>query len=187
MRNLEIVAGWLSGPGVRQVPTPNFNQRPGHEISLIVIHCIALPPHHYGGPYIDHLFTNSLDPKVDPYFEGIYKQELSTHLFINRQGKITQYVSFLDRAWHAGRSSYSGHVECNDYGIGIELEGADDDTYTDEQYERLNEVIKLLQRTYPEIQDHIASHSEVAPTRKTDPGQFFDYARIGYPQHHAEP
>lgn len=172
---------------VRQVPTPNFNQRPAHEISLIVIHCIALPPHHYGGPYIDHLFTKSLDPKVDPYFEGIYQQELSTHLFINRQGQITQYVSFLDRAWHAGRSSYFGHVECNDYGIGIELEGADDDVYTDEQYARLNEVIQLLKRTYPDIQDHIASHSEVAPARKTDPGKLFDYARIGYPNHHAEP
>lgn len=183
---LSITAGWLSGPTVRQVPTPNFGQRREHEISLIVLHCIALPPHHYGGPYIDHLFTNSLDPKVDPYFEGIYQQELSTHLFINRSGEITQYVSFLDRAWHAGRSSYFGKPECNEFGIGIELEGADDDVFTDAQYAVLNQVIKLLQRTYPDIQDRIASHSEVAPVRKTDPGKFFDYARIGYPEHHAE-
>lgn len=185
-RLLSLKAGWLDGTLVRQVPTRNFNARPQHEISLIVIHCIALPPKQYGGKYVDHLFTNCLDPKVHPYFETIYKAELSSHLFINRLGQITQYVSFLDRAWHAGRSSYFGQLECNDYGIGIELEGADDDVYTAEQYVVLNEVIKLLQRTYPDIQDRIASHSEIAPQRKTDPGPFFDYGKIGYPQHHAE-
>lgn len=186
---LQICAGWLTSvPSlVRQVPTKNFNTRPQHEISLIVIHCIALPPRTYGGAYVDHLFTNSLDPKIHPYFAGIYQQELSTHLFINRQGQITQYVSFLDRAWHAGRSSYFGHKECNDYGIGIELEGSDDDIYTLEQYVVLNEVIKLLQRTYPDIGQNIASHSEIAPNRKTDPGKYFDYAKIGFANHHALP
>lgn len=188
-QNLKIKAGWLEGNSMvlRQVPTVNFNTRPQHEISLIVIHCIALPPHTYGGYFVDHLFTKSLDPKIHPYFEGIYQHELSTHLFINRQGKITQYVSFLDRAWHAGRSSYFGHLECNDYGIGIELEGADDDVYTVEQYAVLQAVIKLLQQTYPDIQDHIASHSEIAPARKTDPGKYFDYSKIGYPDHVAHP
>lgn len=176
---MQIISGWLSGANVRQVPTPNYNARPNGEISLIVIHCIALPPHKYGGPYVDQLFTNCLDPKVDPYFEGIYQLELSTHLFINRKGQITQYVSFLDRAWHAGRSSYQGQIECNDYGIGIELEGSDDDSYTDEQYQVLDEVVKLLRATYPDIKDRVASHSEVAPGRKSDPGPYFDYQRIG--------
>lgn len=184
MSKLRIVAGWLSGVSatgtvVRQVPTRNFNQRPLHEISLIVLHGISLPPSQYGGPYVDQLFTMSLDPKVHPYFEGIYNQELSTHIFINRQGVITQYVSFLDRAWHAGRSSYLGHLECNDYGIGIELEGTDDEPYTEVQYQVLRELVLLLQQSYIDIKDHIASHSEVAPGRKTDPGPFFDYAKLG--------
>lgn len=182
-QSLKLESGWLEGSIVRQVPTNNFDKRPEHEISLIVVHCIALPPKQYGGPYVDHLFTGCLDPQVHPYFEGIYQQKLSSHLFINRQGMITQYVSFLDRAWHAGRSSYQGQLECNDYGIGIELEGAADDIYTQEQYAVLDEVVKLLKRTYPDIQDRIASHSEVAPGRKSDPGKFFDYGKIGYPQH----
>lgn len=176
---MKIVSGWLSGPKVRQVPTKNFNRRPQGEISLIVLHCIALPPHHYGGPYVDDLFIGNLDPKVDPYFEGIYQCELSSHLFINRHGVVTQYVSFLDRAYHAGRSSYQGQAECNDFGIGIELEGSDDSYYTDEQYQILNEIIKLLVATYPDIKDRIASHSEVAPGRKSDPGPFFDYHQLG--------
>lgn len=176
---MRIVAGWIQDRGVRQVPTHNFNQRPQHEISLIVIHGISLPPGEFGGPYIDQLFNMTLDPKVHPYFEQIYQRELSTHVFINRQGQITQYVSFLDRAWHAGRSSYKGQLECNDYGIGIELEGTDELAYTDEQYSSLNELIACLCATYPNIKQRIASHSEVAPKRKTDPGQYFDYQRLG--------
>lgn len=176
---MKIVAGWLSGPKVRQVPTKNFNRRPQGEISLVVIHCIALPPKSYGGPYVDDLFTMSLDPKAHPYFEDLAKVELSSHLFINRKGLITQYVSFLDRAWHAGRSSYLEQIECNDFGIGIELEGSDDDIYTDEQYAALNELLPLLYKAYPDIKDRVASHSEIAPNRKTDPGPYFDYKRIG--------
>lgn len=181
---LRLVAGWLQGPRVRQVPTKNFNQRPEREISLIVIHCISLPPAQFGGPYVDQLFTQSLDPREHPYFEGIYQQELSSHLFINRQGRITQYVSFLDRAWHAGRSSYQGQKECNDFGIGIELEGTDDKEYTDEQYATLNSLLPLLYAAYPDIKGadgkwRVASHSEVAPQRKTDPGPYFYYQRIG--------
>ena len=177
--NLSLCAGWLQGPQVRQVPTPNFNQRPQQEISLIVMHCIALPPHNFGGPYIDQLFTRTLNPTEHPYFKDIAPLELSTHLFINRQGKITQYVSFLDRAWHAGRSSYQGQKECNDFGIGIELEGTDDSAYTDEQYAALNAILPLLYQAYPDIKERVASHSEVAPQRKTDPGPYFDYTRIG--------
>ncbi len=176
---MRIISGWLEGSGVRQVPTKNFNARPQGEISLIVLHGISLPPGKFGGPFVDRLFVGDLDPKDDPYFEGIYKLELSTHLFINRQGVITQYVSFLDRAWHAGRSSYQGQIECNDFGIGIELEGTDTTEYTQEQYEALNKVIGLLRATYPDIKDRVASHSEVAPGRKTDPGEAFDYRKIG--------
>lgn len=176
---MKIVAGWLLGDGVRQVPTKNFNKRPNGEISLIVLHGISLPPNKFGAPYVDRLFIGDLDPKDDPYFEAIYKLELSTHLFINRKGVITQYVSFLDRAYHAGRSSYQGQMECNDFGIGIELEGTDDSEYAQEQYDALNLIIPLLQQSYPDIKDRVASHSEIAPGRKTDPGEFFDYKKIG--------
>lgn len=181
---MHIVAGWLQAgaegdPRVRQVATRNFNQRPQHEISLVVLHGISLPPDHFGGPYVDQLFTKSLDPKAHPYFANLYQQELSTHLFINRQGEITQYVSFLDRAWHAGRSAYQGQKECNDFGIGIELEGTDTQEYTEAQYHVLRQVLAVLQATYPDIGERVASHSEVAPGRKTDPGPYFDYHKIG--------
>ena len=179
MSELRLVAGWLNGPGVRQVPSVNFNARPRHEISLVVIHCISLPPYQFGGPYVDQLFTKTLDGNAHPYFKDIAPLELSSHLFINRQGLLTQYVSFLDRAWHAGRSSYQGQPECNDFGIGIELEGTDDQGYTDAQYDALNAILPLLYAAYPEIGDRVASHSEVAPTRKSDPGPYFDYTRIG--------
>lgn len=182
---MQIISGWLSGDKVRQVPVRNFNRRPAGEISLIVIHCISLPPGQFGGPYVDRLFSSSLDPADHPYFEDIYRLELSTHLFIRRDGSVTQYVSFLDRAWHAGRSSYLGHKECNDYSVGIELEGTDQGSYTDEQYAVLNEIISLLRKTYPDIKDNIASHSEIAPGRKTDPGSYFSYERIGYADHKA--
>ncbi len=175
---MRILAGWLDG--VRQVPTPAFNARPpGTAISLIVIHCICLPPHVFGGRrYIDDLFLGTLDPGAHPYFAAIAGRELSTHIFIDRAGSITQYVSFLDRAWHAGRSSYHGKKECNDFGIGIELEGADDCLYTKSQYDALIPLVRLLQRTYPDIGSRIAGHSEVAPGRKTDPGPYFDFATI---------
>lgn len=174
---MRIVAGWLEG--VRQVPTPFFNLRKQPlNISLIVIHGISLPPNKFGGHFIDDLFCGCLDPKQDPYFENIYRLELSTHLFINRLGKITQYVSFLDRAWHAGRSAYNGEVECNDFSVGIELEGTDFVPYTDAQYLSLIEVVKTLKATYPMIGNRIAGHSEIAPGRKTDPGPFFEFNKI---------
>ena len=174
---LEIKSGWLEG--VRQVPVKRFGARPsGTEISLIVIHCIALPPKTFGTPYVDDIFTGTLDPNAHPYFKDVAPLEVSTHLFIKRTGLITQYVSFLDRAWHAGRSSYNGHKECNDYSIGIELEGSDDCAYTNEQYKSLKEVISLLKKAYPMIGNNIAGHNEVAPGRKTDPGQYFDWSQI---------
>ena len=177
----QIKSGWLYSDdiNIRKVPVDRFGKRPeGTKISLIVIHCISLPPRQFGGPYVDDIFKGTLDPNAHPYFKEVAHLEVSTHLFINRQGIITQYVSFLDRAWHAGRSSYNGHKECNDYSIGIELEGCDDLEYTIEQYSTLKEVIAVLKKTYPEIGNNIAGHNEVAPGRKTDPGKFFDWGQI---------
>lgn len=127
---------------------------------------------------MDNLFTGNLDENAHPYFKDVAPLEVSTHLFINRKGQITQFVSFLDRAWHAGRSSYNGHKECNDYSIGIELEGCEDCEYTIEQYKTLKEVVTLLKDTYKEIGNNIAGHDEVAPGRKTDPGPLFDWSSI---------
>ncbi len=177
----EIKSGWLYSDTqcVRQVPVSRFGKRPvGTEISLIVIHCISLPPKQFGGRYVDDIFIGCLDPDAHPYFKDVAGLEVSTHLFIDRKGQITQYVSFLDRAWHAGRSSYNGHKECNDYSIGIELEGCDDCEYTREQYKNLKEIVSLLKKTYPGIGNNIAGHNEVAPGRKTDPGPFFDWSSI---------
>ena len=166
--------GWLLE--ARRLPTTHFNDRPEHtRISLVVIHFISLPPCHFGGPYVDELFLGTLDPNAHPYFRPLKDAELSTHLFINRQGQITQYVSFLKRAWHAGRSSYRGKKECNDYSIGIELEGCEYCAYTKEQYAVLQEVIAVLKSTYPEIGDNLAGHNEIAPLRKVDPGPYFNW------------
>lgn len=177
MTALQIKAGWLDG--VRQVPCANFGPRPRPlEISLIVLHGISLPPGQFGGPYIDDLFLNTLDPAAHPYFASIQGLEVSTHVFINRAGRITQYVSFFDRAWHAGRSSFRGHKECNDYAVGIELEGTDFMTYTPAQYASLRQVIGALRCAYPAIGGNIAGHSAVAPQRKSDPGPAFDWGQI---------
>ncbi|MCR5537532.1 MAG: 1,6-anhydro-N-acetylmuramyl-L-alanine amidase AmpD [Succinivibrio sp.] len=166
--------GWLCE--ARHLPTRNFNARPPHtKISLVVIHFISLPPCHFGGSYVDELFLGTLDPNAHPYFRDLAGAELSTHLFINRQGQITQYVSFLYRAWHAGRSSYHGQKECNDYSIGIELEGCEYCAYTKEQYRVLKDVLEVLRKTYPEIGDNLAGHNEVAPGRKVDPGPYFNW------------
>ncbi|MBO8415098.1 MAG: 1,6-anhydro-N-acetylmuramyl-L-alanine amidase AmpD [Proteobacteria bacterium] len=174
---LSIKAGWLEG--VRQVPTPRFGPRPNPiDISLIVLHGISLPPGQYGGPYIDQIFLGTLDKEAHPYFAQVADLEVSTHVLIRRDGAITQYVSFLDRAWHAGRSNFHGRAECNDFGVGIELEGTDHEPYTDAQYLALREVIAALTCEYPAIGCNIAAHSAVAPLRKTDPGPAFEWGRI---------
>ena len=163
--------------GVRHIPTSRYNHRPdGTVISLIVIHYISLPPNCFGGHYVDDLFTGDLDENAHPYFKGLSSFECSSHLFINRKGLITQYVSFDERAWHAGRSSYNGHKECNDYSIGIELEGCSYCAYTNEQYKALKECVNALKKTYPAVGNNLAGHSEVAPGRKQDPGPFFDWS-----------
>jgi AmpD protein len=163
-----------------QQPSPNCDIRPDEQdISLIVIHNISLPPGEFGGPWIDALFTNSLDPSAHPYFADIYQMEVSSHLLIRRDGVIMQYVPFHLRAWHAGQSEYQGRQRCNDFSIGIELEGCDDKPFDDIQYEILAQVIHCLINCYPGLSlDHITGHSDIAPGRKTDPGPCFDWQKL---------
>lgn len=162
--------------GARQIASPNYNQRPeGAEIELIVVHNISLPPSQFGGGYIEHFFQNQLDWSVHPYFQTIEGMQVSAHLLILRTGEVIQFVNFNDRAWHAGRSSYLGKVECNDYSIGIELEGSDDLPFEEVQYHALADICMTLQQTYPKIKQHIAGHSDIARGRKTDPGAFFKW------------
>ncbi|MGE8540258.1 1,6-anhydro-N-acetylmuramyl-L-alanine amidase AmpD [Acinetobacter sp. ANC 3813] len=171
--------------GARQVPSPNYNQRPEHtEIQLLVVHNISLPPSQFGGGYIEQFFQNQLDWSVHPYFQSIEGMQVSAHLLILRSGEVLQFVNFKDRAWHAGRSSYLGQKECNDYSIGIELEGSDDLPFEQAQYDALTAVTACLQRAYPKLQQHLAGHSDIAPGRKTDPGPFFDWSKFRAQLHH---
>ena len=170
----QVVNGQLIG--ARQVPSPNYNQRPEHtEIQLIVIHNISLPPSQFGGGYIEQFFQNQLDWSLHPYFQTIEGMQVSTHLLILRTGEVLQFVNFNDRAWHAGRSTYLSKVECNDYSIGIELEGSDDTDFEAIQYQALVDVVATLQTAYPKTDHHIAGHSDIAPGRKTDPGPHFQW------------
>jgi len=175
---MEIVNGLLSS--ALQVNSPNCDDRPdSDDIQLVVIHGISLPPGEFGGGYIEQLFTNCLNPDEHPYFKEIKGLKVSTHLLVNRDGIITQFVPFQKRAWHAGESCYKDRQCCNDFSIGIELEGTDDEPYTDRQYESLNNIIKVLQDTYPALtRDNIVGHCDIAPQRKTDPGLAFDWSRI---------
>ncbi|RKG30114.1 1,6-anhydro-N-acetylmuramyl-L-alanine amidase AmpD [Acinetobacter tianfuensis] len=171
--------------GASQLPSPNFNQRPeGTDIQLAVIHNISLPPSQFGGGYIEQFFQNRLDWSLHPYFQSIEGMQVSAHLLILRSGEVLQFVNFHDRAWHAGRSSYMGKKECNDYSIGIELEGSDDLPFEQVQYESLTEVTACLQQAYPKIQQHLAGHSDIAPGRKTDPGPCFDWVKFRNQLHH---
>ncbi len=164
---------------VRQKSSPNFTERPqGEEISLLVIHNISLPPGEYGGDYIDDLFCNCLDHSAHPYFRDLKDLRVSSHLLINRQGELTQYVPFDMKAHHAGESSFQGRQQCNDFSIGIELEGCDEEPFSDNQYAALAEITRLLMSYYPGIkEDRITGHSDIAPSRKTDPGPCFDWDR----------
>ncbi len=169
--------GWIVQ--AKPVPSPNFGPRPcGCEPELLVIHNISLPPGQYGGSCIERFFTNCLDWQEHEYFSEIEGLQVSSHLLIRRTGKLVQFVSLLDRAWHAGRSCYEGRSECNDFSIGIELEGTDDDPYTDSQYDVLLAVTKLLSGHFPGIRlNSIVGHCDIAPGRKTDPGVSFDWSR----------
>lgn len=146
---------------------------------LIVVHCISLPPGQYGGPEIEALFTNTLDCEGHPYFAEIANLEVSAHFLIRRAGEVVQFVSTDERAWHAGVSSWQGREQCNDFSIGIELEGCDEEAYTDLQYDALNQLLTSLTKQYPDIRhDAIVGHSDIAPGRKTDPGPAFDWSRL---------
>lgn len=163
-----------------QVASNNFDARPdGRAISLIVIHNISLPPGEFGGPYINQLFTNQLDKDEHPYFAGIHQLKVSSHILIRRDGEIVQYVPFHLRAWHAGVSEYNGEQRCNDFSVGIELEGTDDIPYEQIQYTKLAQLIVELQHCYPTITSNaLTGHSDIAPGRKTDPGPAFDWVYL---------
>ncbi len=159
-----------------RIDSPNFDQRPAGDIDLIVIHNISLPPKDYGGNGIIELFTNQLDPAQHPYYAQIAELKVSSHFLIRRNGDLIQFVSCLDRAWHAGQSCWQGRERCNDFSIGIELEGDDDSAFENLQYVTLNQLLARLHSQYP-IQS-VAGHSDIAPGRKTDPGPFFDWHRV---------
>jgi len=163
--------------GALQVASPNCDARPvGVETDLLVVHGISLPPGEFGGPWIDRLFTNTLPVEVHPYFAEMGDLRVSSHLAVRRDGAVTQYVKFSDRAWHAGRSSFNGREACNDFSIGIELEGTDTCAYADPQYQALARVVAALCAAYPRLSpDRIVGHSDIAPGRKTDPGPAFDW------------
>jgi AmpD protein len=165
--------------GVRQVLSAHFDARPaGMQPELLVVHGISLPPGEFGGPWIDRLFTGGLPADAHPYFQTMARGRVSAHALIRRDGQIVQYVPFGARAWHAGLSEYRGRSGCNDFSIGIELEGADDVPYTDAQYEKLALLAQALLATYPSLTPtDIVGHSDIAPGRKTDPGPAFDWAR----------
>ena len=165
--------------GARELRSPNCDARPaGASIDLIVVHGISLPPGAFGGPWIDQLFTNSLPAGEHPYFAEVCGLRVSAHLLIRRSAEVIQYVPFTARAWHAGRSSYRGREACNDFSIGIELEGADRIPYEDAQYRVLAQVVAALCVAYPSLSpERLVGHSDIAPERKTDPGPAFDWPR----------
>ena len=166
--------------GARQHPSPNHDERPpGSDIDMVVVHCISLPPGVFSGDCIDRFFTNQLPVGEHPFFAEIEGLRVSAHLLIRRSGEIVQFVPFHRRAWHAGVSHFCGRDRCNDFSIGIELEGTDDSPYEDTQYDALARVVSSLLAAYSAITpDRIVGHSDIAPGRKTDPGPLFDWARF---------
>lgn len=169
---------WLAG--ARPCLSPHHNQRPdSKDISLLVVHNISLPPGQFDGPYIEQFFKGNLDPGAHPYFAQISDIRVSAHLLIRRDGSVIQFVPFNARAWHAGASCFNGRQQCNDFSIGIELEGTDTLPYTDQQYQSLAVITQTLMQYYPAItRDRITGHQHIAPGRKTDPGDAFDWERL---------
>ena len=167
--------GWLNS--ARALPSPNCDDRPdGEAIRLIVIHAISLPPEQFGGEAVADLFLNRLDPNGHPYFRDIANARVSAHFFIRRDGELIQFVSCFQRAWHAGVSNWKGRERCNDFSLGIELEGSDNQAFDASQYRVLNMLLANLGVSFPNLE--IVGHSDIAPGRKTDPGPFFDWAQI---------
>jgi N-acetyl-anhydromuramoyl-L-alanine amidase len=175
---IDTATGLLAG--VRQVLSPHCDTRPAGVLpTLLVVHGISLPPGEFGGPWIDRLFTGALPPQAHPYFREIEGLRASAHALIRRDGQIVQYVPFGERAWHAGKSEYRGVSACNDFSIGVELEGTDDTPYTDAQYAALAALTMALLAAYPSLStEHIVGHRDIAPGRKTDPGPAFDWGRF---------
>jgi AmpD protein len=168
--------GWLSG--ARHIESPNCDARPaGEALSLLVVHNISLPPDEFGGPGVIELFTNRLDPTAHPYYQTIKDLRVSAHFFIRRDGELIQFVPCSQRAWHAGASHWGGRERCNDFSIGVELEGSDSRPFTEAQYVRLAELARTLRAAYPALRD-VAGHADIAPGRKTDPGPHFDWAKF---------
>lgn len=172
---MKILNGWLTDAEV--CVSPNQNERPDRITpELLVVHNISLPPKQFGGGYVEQFFLNKLNPADHPYFTEINHLQVSAHLLIERTGRLVQFVSFDNRAWHAGVSEYKGKEACNDFSIGVELEGCDDFPYTLIQYQKLSEVHKALQNYYPHLSgETVTGHSDIAPGRKTDPGDAFNW------------
>ena len=166
-------------PGARFIPSPNCDQRPpGETIRLVVIHAISLPPGVFGGDAIERLFTNRLDPAAHAYYAGINSLRVSAHFLIRRDGALEQYVACDQRAWHAGVSNWNGREHCNDFSIGIELEGCDELPFEEAQYLALEQLLDVLKRSYPLTA--VVGHADIAPGRKTDPGPYFDWQRVKF-------
>jgi N-acetyl-anhydromuramoyl-L-alanine amidase len=175
---VHLATGLLEG--VRQVLSPHHDARPeGMPPDLVVIHNISLPPAQFGGPWIEKLFNGQLPPDVHPYFATVHSARVSAHVLVRRDGEIVQFVPFHRRAWHAGASQYEGRSACNDFSIGIEIEGTDDIFFEDAQYDATRQVILAVTDAYPELSTtRVVGHSDIAPGRKTDPGPAFDWARL---------
>jgi len=172
-----LTDGWLALPGMTRAPSPNCNARDhGAVIDLLVIHNISLPPGEFDTGLVKDLFLNQIDISIHPWLENVIGLKVSSHFLIERDGQLTQFVSCHDRAWHAGVSTFDGRQACNDFSIGIELEGTDDLPFTTAQYEALNTLTLELRAHYP--LSHVRGHSDIAPGRKTDPGRCFDW--VGY-------
>ncbi|MBM4180874.1 MAG: 1,6-anhydro-N-acetylmuramyl-L-alanine amidase AmpD [Betaproteobacteria bacterium] len=170
--------GWLEG--ARRLPSANCDARPeGEDIRLVVIHNISLPPGEFGGSGVDELFTNRLDADAHPYYAAIRDLRVSAHFFIRRDGELVQFVPCALRAWHAGASSWRGRERCNDFSIGVELEGTDEQPFADAQYAVLNRLLAVLAGHY--AIEGLAGHADIAPGRKTDPGPHFDWKRVAWP------
>lgn len=174
---LDPVSGWFHG--ISHCPSANCNERPEGEVSLLVIHNISLPPGQFGTGKVQALFQNRLDSSEHPYFQSIAHLRVSAHFLIERDGGLTQFVSCHARAWHAGVSCFDGREGCNDFSLGIELEGTDEQPFSEAQYAALSELTRQLQAAYPAITvERITGHSDIAPERKTDPGPCFDWPRL---------
>lgn len=171
------LSGWL--PQARQCPSPNFDARPGGDVSVIVVHAISLPPSEFGGSEIESFFCNRLDCDAHPYFDQIRDLTVSAHFLVRRDGEVLQFVSTHDRAWHAGESQFMGRAAVNDFSIGIELEGAEEIPFEIVQYTQLASLCRALMKRHPAIDPtRVTGHSDIAPGRKWDPGPHFDWSRF---------